>query len=118
MKRFIILTTLLTSLISCEKNADIPVRYHATGAISPFTVTYLDETGSLVTLQIPVASAEDEWDYSFTSRQGEIVYLSAIYKDITSGINLSILVDGKIYKQASSNFDTIHYVIVSGTIPF
>lgn len=118
MKRFLVVLTLLMALISCEKNTDIPVRYHATGAISPFTVTYLDETGSLVTLQVPVASAEDEWNYSFTSKQGEIVYLSAIYKDITSGINLSILIDGKIYKQASSNYDTIHYVIVSGTIPY
>jgi len=118
MKRYLLLIILLPLLLSCEKNGDIPVRYHATGAVSPFTVTYLDETGSLVTLQVPVESAEDEWDYAFTSSKGEIVYLSAIYKDITSGINLSILIDGKIYKQASSQFDTIHYVIVSGTIPY
>lgn len=118
MKRLLFLAAVLLFLVSCEENTVKSVRYHATGAISLFTVTYLNEAGTLITEEVPAASAEDEWDYSFSEKQGEIVYLSANYKDISSGINLAILIDGKIYKQASSQHDTISYVIVSGTIPY
>jgi hypothetical protein len=50
--------------------------------------------------------------------EGEIVFVSAIYKDINSRINVRILIDGKVYKQGASKYDTVRYVTVSGTVPF
>ena len=118
MKKVILVILVVFTLNACEKRADIPVRYLATDAVSDFTVTYRNSSGSLITEEVNVASTEDEWNFYFKAKKGDIVYLSAIYKDITSGIKLAILVDGKIYKQASSQYDTIKYVIVSGTIPY
>jgi len=118
MKKVILVILVIFTFAACEKKEDIPVRYLATDAVSGFTVTYRNSAGDLITEEVTVASTEDEWDYSFKARKGDIVYLSAIYTDITSGIKLVLLVDGKIYKQASSQHDTIKYVIVSGTIPY
>ncbi len=118
MKKIIFVILIILAFAACEKKADIPVRYLATDAVSGFTLTYRNSAGNLITEEVNVASTEDKWDYSYKAKKGEIVYLSAIYKDITSGIKLAILVDGKIYKQASSQYDTINYVIVSGTIPY
>ncbi len=118
MKKVILVILVIFTFAACEKKEDIPVRYLATDAVSGFTVTYLNSAGDLITEEVTVASTEDEWDYSFKAKKGDIVYLSAIYTDITSGIKLVLLVDGKIYKQASSQHDTIKYVIVSGTIPY
>jgi len=118
MKKLILLILVIIAFTACEKNADIPVRYLANDAVSDFTVTYRNSTGDLITEEVNAASTEDEWSYSFTANKGDIMYLSAIYKDIASGIRLSILVNGKVYKQASSQYDTISYVIVSGTVPY
>jgi hypothetical protein len=118
MKRITPIILILFSLFSCEKSSDVTVKYLATDAISPYTVTYRVASGDLVTEEVAAASAQDEWSYSFIASEGEIVYLSANYKEITSGIKVMILIDGKIYKQASSQYDTIKYIIVSGTIPY
>ncbi|MBL7139011.1 MAG: hypothetical protein ISS17_09580 [Bacteroidales bacterium] len=118
MKKIILVLLVTFTCIACEKNEDIPVRYQATDAVAGFTVTYRNNAGDLITEEVTVASAEDEWNFSFKAKKGDIVYLSAIYKEITSGIKLAILIDGKVYKQASSQYDTINYVIVSGTVPY
>jgi len=117
-KKIIFVILIIFTFTACEKKADIPVRYLATDAVSDFTVTYRNNAGDIVTETVTASSTEDKWEHSFKATKGDIVYLSAIYKDITSGIKLAILVDGKVYKQASSQYDTIKYVVVSGTIPF
>jgi hypothetical protein len=61
---------------------------------------------------------EDIWDFNYTDKRGEIVYISARYTDSTSSVNVKILIDGKVYKQGSSNNEPNKYVTVSGTIPY
>jgi len=118
MKRIVIIILGLLSLASCEKQKEVVVKYLTADASSSYTVTYRNGDGELKTEEMEAVSAQDEWSFSFQAEEGDIVYLSAIYKDITSGIKVAILVDGKVYKQASSLYDTISYVIVSGTVPF
>lgn len=112
-----ILVILLMS--ACEKyDEEKQVSYIISDCESGFNVTYSDENGTLIKKDISTSSAEDKWSYSFDSKQGEIIYVSAIYKDISSVINVQILVDEKLFKQASSKYDTLNFVTVSGTIPY
>ena len=64
------------------------------------------------------SSMQDQWSYSFIADQGDIVFVSGNYKDINSGLNIRILVDGKVYKQGSSIGDTVKFVTVSGVVPY
>ncbi|MDD3877382.1 MAG: hypothetical protein PHT69_12240 [Bacteroidales bacterium] len=41
----------------------------------------------------------------------------ASYKDINSAIQVKVFVDGKVYKQASTKYDTTMFVTVSGVVP-
>lgn len=104
---------------SCEKfSEEKQVSYLVSDCETGFNVTYRDKKGTLIKEEINAVSAEDKWEYSFTGRQGEIVYVSAIYKDINSEINVSIIINEKTFKQASSKYDTLNFVTVSGTIPY
>lgn len=115
-----ILTLMLLSVIftACEKEHDQGIKYLITGNSSGFIVNYRDAAGNVINKTVIVASAEDQWTYSYNAEEGEIVFVSAIYKDINSSIKIQILIDGKVYKQGSSKYDTINYVTVSGTVPF
>jgi hypothetical protein len=115
---FIFVLMLLVGFTGCEKPVDKTVEYKASGSVSPVSLTYRNEAGDLISTTFQATSVEDEWRYIFEAKQGSIIYLSAIYKDITSSVTLSLLIDGKTYKQASSEYDTLNYVIVSGTIPY
>ena len=112
-----ILLLLLFVMISCEKENEKQVKYLITDSVSDYEVSYHDKEGNLVNKSVSVESEEDKWIYEFTGEKGQIVYVSAIYKDINSGINVKILIDGKVYKEAQSLYDTLNYVVVSGTIP-
>ena len=101
MKNSLLLLFVILVFASCEKNADIPIRYFATDAISDYTVTYRTGDGNLVSENVAAASAQDTWEYNFKAKKGDIVYLSGICKDINSGIKLILYVEGKIYKQAT-----------------
>jgi hypothetical protein len=118
MKKIIYIIPLLLILISCEKTRDKQVTYLITKSVSGFDVNYRTEDGSLLKEHIVTESAQDKWQYSYTAEEGDIVFVSAIYKDISSAINVQILIDGKVYKQGSSSQDTVRYVTVSGTVPF
>ena len=118
MKKIIYIIPLIIILFSCEKTKEKQVSYIITKSISGFDVNYRTADGTLMMEKIETASAEDRWNYSFTADEGDIVFVSAIYKDITSAINVQILIDGKVYKQGSSNQDTVSYVTVSGTVPY
>ena len=118
-KKLILILIVLFVAASCEKDReDKNVLYFITDSESGFDVIYRNENGNILSENVLVAGKEDEWEYSFSSRQGEIVYVSACYKDINSGIKVMVLIDDKIYKSGSSEGDTIKYVTVSGTIPY
>lgn len=114
----VILAILSTFLISCNKTAPVPITYQASDAISAFTVKYIDADGNLQTTQVNPQSAQDVWQFSFTGEQGDIIYLSGKYTDSYSALKLMIKIDGKVYKQASNEGDTLHYLTVSGVVPF
>ncbi|HEY9113103.1 MAG TPA: hypothetical protein VIN10_00295, partial [Bacteroidales bacterium] len=81
-------------------------------------INYTDAEGSLQTTQVNPLSAQDVWQYSFKGEEGDIIYLSGKYSDAYSALKLMIKVNGKVYKQASNEGDTLHYLTVSGVIPF
>ena len=118
MKKIIYILPILMILFSCEKSNEKQVSYIITKSVSGFDVNYRIADGTLVEDHIKAESAQDRWQYSYTAEQGDIVFVSAIYKDISSAIIVQILIDGKVYKQGSSSQDTVKYVTVSGTVPF
>ena len=105
-------------MFSCQKAKEKQVSYIITNSISGFDVNYRVADGSLVKQRVEASSAQDRWQYSYTAEEGDIVFVSAIYKDISSAITVQVLIDGKVYKQGSSSQDTVRYVTVSGTVPF
>lgn len=118
-KKFIsIFILLLFFMVSCEKENKKQVKYLITDSVSDYEVSYRDKNGDQINKSVSVESKEDKWIYEFSGEEGQIVYVSAIYKDINSGIDVKILIDGKVYKEAQSLYDTLSYVVVSGTIPY
>ena len=105
-------------MISCERDNDKTVKYLVTNSVSGFDLNYVNEQGTLVSVQVPASSAGDKWAYSFIGEEGDIVFASGIYKDINSAIKIQVLIDGKVFKEGSSSHDTTRYVTVSGTIPY
>ncbi len=119
MKYLIFLFTGLIILASsCSKTDKNQVSYIATGAISEFSLQYLNQNNELIKIEVTPQSAQDEWKYNYISDDGEIVYISGNYRDINSSLKLMILIDGKVYKQASNEADTLGYLTVSGTVPY
>lgn len=119
MKNSLILFAIISTVfVSCNKTAPVPITYHASGAISTFTVKYTDANGNLQTTQFNPQSAQDVWQFSFNGEQGDIVYVSGKYTDAYSALKLMIKINGKVYKQASNEGDTLHYLTVSGVIPY
>lgn len=108
----------LVLLTSCEKEKEVKVTYRATMAISPYTITFLDENAHKITKTIEAESSADTWAYSYTGNEGDILFVSARYTDPESSILVQILLDGKVFKERSSTKDTARYVTVSGTIPY
>lgn len=104
---------------SCEVNNDQrKVTYRISENSTGYKVQYIDENENLITEYIMPASSQDIWSYSFDGKEGVIIYVSSIYNNINDGILIEILLDGKIFKQGSSLYDTLNYVTVSGTIPY
>jgi len=119
MKRSIALITLIVLILtSCTKNTEVEVTYEATGAISEYILYYRDAGGVVQNEVVKPESAQDIWKINFTGEQGDIVYLSGKYSDPNSALKLMIKVDGKVYKQASNEGETLKFLTVSGTIPF
>jgi len=118
MKRIILILPLIFILFSCQKEKEKKVSYLITKSVSGFDVNYSTANGELLKEHVVTASAQDRWEYDFIAEEGDIVFVSAIYKDITSAITVQIIIDGKVYKQGSSSQDTVRYVTVSGTVPY
>jgi len=112
---FVIVILLFTA---CNKQQQVTVEYEASTAVSAYELSYQNEFGILIDTLISPQSSEDVWHHSMKLPKGDIVYLSGKYDDINSSLKLSIKIDGKIYQEQYSVGDTVHYVIVSGTIPY
>jgi hypothetical protein len=119
MKKIIILALLSMLLFACEKdNNSVKVTYKVSNAFASTSVNYRNVSGSLINESINFASSEDIWLHSFEIDRGEIVYLSAQYLDSLSSVKLQIIVDGKVFKEGSSNNEPQKFVTVSGSIPY
>ncbi len=113
---YLILVVLLFQ--ACVKQQEVSVIYEASQAVSAFSVSYQNEYGLLVDTIINPQSNQDIWRYKMFLSKGDIVYLSGKYDDINSGLKLSIIIDGKVFKEQYSLGDTVNYLIVSGTISY
>ncbi len=119
MKNLIILIIAIAIVASgCSKITEVKVTYEATSAISEYNLYYLTPEGDLKNSQINPQSAQDVWRFSYFADEGDIVYVSGRYFDINSALNIMIKVDGKIYKQASNEGDTLKFLTVSGVVPY
>ncbi|MEN8226003.1 MAG: hypothetical protein ABFS05_11665 [Bacteroidota bacterium] len=118
MKKILFIIPIIFMLLSCEKAGEKKISYLVTKSISGFDVNYRTADGVLVSESIVAVSAEDRWRHDFVAEEGDIVFVSAIYKDVASAITVQVLIDGKVYKQGSSVQDTVKYVTVSGTVPY
>lgn len=115
----ILLFFVILFVAACEPNDDEHrVTYRISDNESGFSVSYRDEQGDIQRKSVDVSSAEDIWTYAFTGTEGDIVYVSANYKDPETGINVEILLNGKVFLQESSLYDTLNFVTVSGSIPY
>lgn len=115
--KYLALIVILSIAASCSKT-EHPVTYRITDAISGFDVNYRDASGNLVSERVETQSGEDTWSYGFMAEEGDIVFVSARYKDPVSAIKVQVMIDGKVYKEGTSNGDTVRYVTVSGTVPY
>ncbi len=105
-------------LSACTRNTMVKIEYEASEITYPYTISYLNGDGILVHQNINPVSKEDIWTCSFLLNEGSIVYLSGIYKSINASLRLTIKVDGKIYKEGYSKYDTVKYLVVSGVVPY
>lgn len=119
MKKYITIAILSIFLLtSCNKSNQKKVTYITTGSISAYNLQYVNDQNVLIKEVVEPQSAQDTWKYEFMSDQGEIVYINGIYKDINSALKIQLLVDGKVYKQGSTQGDTLKYLVVSGVVPY
>jgi hypothetical protein len=118
MKKILTIFSLLLLLVSCDKNTERKVTYEVSGAVSEYSLSYLDEHGEVITTKIIPESLEDIWRYSFMAEDGDVVYVSGRYLDVNSALRISIKVDGKVYKEGYSVGDTVKFLTVSGVIPY
>jgi len=119
MKKFIYISLVFLVLVSCEKDREeVSVSYEVGNAYSPTEISYRNISGEIINETFDFQSVEDVWKVNYTNKRGKIVYLSVRYSDSTSSANARILVNGKVYKQGSSNNEPNKYIIVSGTIPY
>lgn len=119
MKKLIYISLIFIILTACDKEREeVKVKYEISNAYSPIEVNYRNSDGNIIAETIDLDSVEDVWSYNYTDNRGEIVYISSRYTDSTSSVNVQILVDGKVYKQGSSNNEPNKYITVSGTIPY
>ena len=105
-------------LAACSDTNKKKVTYISTGAISAYNLQYLNDKNELISTKVIPQSAQDEWEYNYIEDDGEIIYISGNYNDINSSLKIMILIDGKVYKQASNEADTLFYLTVSGTVPY
>lgn len=112
------LSIMILVFSGCTKITQVKVTYETTSAVSEYNLHYLTEDGALKQTTVNAQSAQDVWKYSFLANEGDIVYVSGNYKDINSALRIVIKIDGKIYKQAANEGDTLKFLTVSGVVPY
>lgn len=106
-------------VLACEKDEQkVTVTYKLSNAIADTDLSYRNVEAEILNETVQIESVQDVWTKSFEMNRGEIVYLSAFYHDSTSSVKIQILVDGKVYKEGSSNQEPEEYLTISGTIPY
>lgn len=119
MKKFIYIFVLVVFALACEKDEQkVNVTYRLSNAIADTDLSYRNVDGQIMNEMVQIESAEDVWMKSLEMERGDIVYLSAIYQDSASSVKIQILVDGKVYKEGSSDKSPEEYLTISGTIPY
>ncbi len=118
MKKLFLLFIVLLLMVSCEKEEQVIVEYRVSNAYAETEISYKSMGEDLKTEIIDFQSGEDTWNYSLEMEPGQIIYLSAVYQDSASSVNLQIVIDGKVYKEGSNVNEPEKYLVVSGTIPY
>lgn len=119
MKKISIVFFAVLLFSACNKEDEtIAVQYKASNGFSNTQIKYRDAEGVLVSENIDFEGGEDVWTYSFDGKKGDIVFVSARCYDSISSITLQILLDGKVFKEGTSNNETDEILTVSGTIPY
>lgn len=119
MKKLIIVSLLFSFFaMACNNTEQSRITYRSTDAISAYNLQYMTASGELEYLSYYPESAQDQWQFEYMADEGDIVYLSGNYKDLQSALKIMILIDGKVYKQASNQGDTLKYLTISGTVPY
>jgi hypothetical protein len=120
MKKILVVSILtIFAFISCEKSVEeVTATYLVTDSDSGFDIRYRNSEGELIFTEVETQSESDVWEYSFDTDPGEILFVSTNYYDVNSKIKVRILLDGKVFREGSSRYDTLNFVVVSGTVPF
>lgn len=119
MKKLFSIVFVYLLLTACEtENEKMNVSYRVSNAYADTEISYRNSEAQIISEVVAFNSPQDTWSYDMALNRGEIVYLSAIYSDSTSSVKLQILMDGKVFKEASNNNEPGKYLILSGTIPF
>ena len=121
MKKIIIISIglLIIFLSSCDDNAQQNIiQYRADGASDQYELSWLDAAGEKKSAVIDPTSAKEIWSVSFEAEEGQIYFLSGRYYNPENKLNISVLLNGKNLKTATSVYDTTRYIIVSGTVPY
>ncbi|MEZ5082568.1 MAG: hypothetical protein R2750_03850 [Bacteroidales bacterium] len=119
MKKLIHLMIVLVIVFSCSKeNETLKVEYRVSEASAATDITYRNAESEMISETVEFNSSEDAWNLVTDMKRGDIVFVSALYHDSTSSVNVQVLVDGKIIKQKSSVNEPEKYVIASGTVPY
>ena len=110
---------IISGVIGCElKDQNVKVTYIVTDSDSGFEVYYQNSDQELIFEKVDTNSEEDEWRYTFIGERGDIVFMSVIYYDVNSKVRAMIKLDEKIYKEGISRYDTVNFLVISGTIPY
>ncbi len=118
MKIYLWIPIFLLAIVACNTTEQKKVSYQGTKAISAYDLYYTDANQQLHDIEVEAKSAQDIWTLEFMADPGAIVYLSGKYEDDQSALKLLILIDGKVYKQAENQGDTLKFLTVSGSIPY
>jgi len=118
IKKLIFLIAVLLATAACEQNNSVKITYYITDSDSGFEVNYRNENGELVNENVVTQSESDVWRYDFVGEKGDIVFMSAIYYDSESKLKVQVRMDGKVFKEAYSEYDITNFVVVSGTVPY
>lgn len=104
MKKLLLITTLCMALWSCKnpfaaEDLNRSIRYTITGNCAKADATYDLNGGTQQESNVTPGN----WSKSYTAKQGDFLYISAQNHTATGDITVSIYVDDRLYRTASSS---------------